>query len=874
MDSNSIRREFVNFFVERDHTPVASSSLIPVDPTLLLNNAGMVQFKPYFLGDEPAPYRRATSIQKSFRTEDIDIIGTTTYHFTFFEMMGNFSFGDYFKEKAIPWANEFVTERLGIDPARLWYTVYDTDDEAEQIWIDAVGIPRERVQRGGRDNFWQMGVAGPCGPSSEIFVDLGAERGDGGGPIGGSEARYVEIWNLVFMQNIQDVPYNVIGDLPAKNIDTGSGLERVAMVLQDAPSAFETDLVRPVLAAGEQATGVQYGDSDGGDVALRILADHGRAITFLIGDGVVPSNAGRGYVLRRMLRRAVRHAWSMGAAEAITPALIDATVDVMSEAYPTLRDQRDFIVDLSEREEWGFRRTLAAGSELLEAELENLSSGDPLPGDVAFKLHDTFGFPIELSEEIVTERGRSVDSAAFEVLMDEQRQRARASWKGGAASDVAGEYRHLLDDVGPTEFLGYDLEEAPGRILSILREGEGVEEAPEGAEVEVFLDRTPFYAEAGGQVGDSGEITTETGKLRVVDTQFPLPGLNGHKATVVSGVVKSGQDIVAAIDGSRREGIRKSHTGTHVLHWALRKVLGSHVQQAGSLVESGRFRFDFSHHAAVTPEELTAVERAANERVIENAGVRAFETSKKEAEELGALAFFGDKYGEKVRVVEVGDFSRELCGGTHVRTSGQVGPLLVVGESSIGSNMRRVQALTGATAFERSLEWRGLLHQTAGVLNAPTDGVADAARALLDRSKDLERRLSAFEDQARVSAAGDLVSRAEVIGNTKVVVAAAGELSPNDLRSLTMQVRDGLGSSVVVLGATREGKAGLVATVTDDLIAEGLSASAVIAPAARIVGGGASKDPALAQAGGPKGSELSESLEQARASVRAALEGR
>ncbi|MDH3471449.1 MAG: alanine--tRNA ligase [Acidimicrobiia bacterium] len=872
MDSDSIRREFLGFFEQRDHTVVPSSSLIPVDPTLLLTNAGMVQFKPYLLGDEVPPYLRAASVQKCFRTEDIDVVGTTTYHFTFFEMLGNFSFGDYFKERAIPLAYEFVTERLNLEPDRLWYTVHDTDDEAEQIWIDQVGVPADRVQRGGQDNFWQMGVAGPCGPSSEIFVDLGADKGEGGGPIGGSPDRFVEIWNLVFMQNIQDEPYHVVGDLPARNIDTGAGLERLAMVLQDVPSAFETDVVRPIIAAGERATGVVLGSSHQADVSLRILADHARAMAFLIGDGVVPSNQGRGYVLRRILRRAVRHAWSLGAEEVVTPSLVAGTIEVMRAAYPNLAAQADFVSETAEREEWAFRRTLSTGTSLLEDELKQLKDDAPLSGDTAFQLHDTYGFPIELTTELVTERGKVVDLDRFGALMTEQQQRARAAWKGGDASDQAGEYRSLLGDVEPSEFLGYDLDQATGRILSLVMNGSLAERVEEGQVVEVFMDRTPFYAESGGQVGDIGTISTETGTLTVTDTQFPLAGVEGHRAKVISGWVGVGQDATANVDTARRERISKSHTGTHVLHWALREVLGHHVQQAGSLVESGRFRFDFSHHSAVNDEDLLEVERVANQRIVDNATVHAFETTKEEAEKLGALAFFGDKYGERVRVVEVGDFSREFCGGTHVRSAGQIGPVLVVSEGSIGSNIRRVEALSGSDAYEKALEWRGQLRDIASTLRSPLDGVGDAARSLAQRSKEQEARLAAFEDRDSAAAASSLLEEAEAHGDAKLLVASVVELTPDGLRSLVLQIRERLGTGVAIVGSSLGGKGSLVAVVSPDLVAKGLSAGEIVTLAGAELGGGGSKDPELAQAGGPNGSNLDAALDVARRDAVAALE--
>jgi alanyl-tRNA synthetase len=865
LSGSEIRRAFLGFFRDHGHTLVPSASLIPVDPTLLLTNAGMVPFKPYFLGEEPPPYPRAVSSQKCVRTIDIDIVGTTSRHLTFFEMLGNFSFGDYFKELAIPLSYKFVTERIGLDPELLWYTIFEDDDEAAEIWIDGVGVPAERVQRGGvKDGtFWQMGVPGPCGPSSEIFVDRGPQYGPEGGPIATGEAgehRFVEIWNLVFMQNIQDEPYHVIGDLPAKSIDTGMGLDRVAMILQDVDTVFDNDLMRPVMAAGEAVTGVGYRQDERSDV--------------LIGDGVVPSNEGRGYVLRRLIRRAVRHAWSLGSRDLATPRLIEATVEAMGDAYPAIVEGKDGITEMAVREEERFRRTLDAGHRLIESELGGLGKAAILSGDVAFRLHDTYGFPIELTEEIAAERDMSVDRDGFDAAMEAQRDRARAARKATVDADAAPTYRKLFDDVGPTEFSGYERTEDAGRILSLLREGEAVDEAAEGEEIEVYFDRTPFYAESGGQVGDTGSVVTETGSLRVTDTQFPVQTMHGHRATVTSGVVRSGQDATLTVDSQRRERIRKSHTGTHLLHWALRQVLGSHVQQAGSLVTDGRLRFDFSHYAAVEPDALAEVERTANDRVIENARVRAFELDRQEAEEMGALAFFGDKYGDRVRVVEAGTYSRELCGGTHVPTTGQVGPLVVVGESSIGSNLRRIEAYTGSTAYGYVSEMRSLLESTAEALRTRPDRVAEAAAALAERAREQEARIAAFESQTRSGVAADLLETAEDVDGTRLVVAVRPGLPPDELRSLAMQVRDRLGSGVAVLGAEREGKAGLVAVVTPDLVAMGLSAGELIRTPASIVGGGGSKDPELAQAGGSQGDRIEEALDEARRLVLDALRSR
>ena len=870
MDSNQIRRTFLDFFADRDHTVVPSASLIPIDPTLLLTNAGMVPFKPFMLGEETPPYLRAATVQKIARTIDIDIVGTTARHLTFFEMLGNFSFGDYFKEKAIPWAFDLITEGFGIDPDRLWYTVHLTDDEAAGIWIDEVGVPAERVQRLDKDNFWQMGVPGPCGPSSEIFFDKGPQYGQAGGPAVDDE-RHVELWNLVFMQNIQDQPYHVVGDLPAKNIDTGAGLERISTILQGVDTIFETDVIRPIVATAEGATGETYGDSERTDVSLRIMADHGRAVTFLIGDKVVPSNEGRGYVLRRLIRRAVRHAFLLGAEDLIMPKLVDSTVDVMSEAYPELDEKQDAITEMVTREEEQFRRTLRSGHQLLDEELRDLEPGAMLSGETAFKLHDTFGFPKELTEEIVSERGFQVDLAEFNSMMKIQKERARAAYKGVDAAAKADAYRTLLSGVDHTDFIGYDREDGIGRILSIVSEGETVESAEEGREVEIFLDRSPFYAESGGQIGDAGSIVTPTGSVKVKDTQFAVPGLHGHRGVVTSGSVQTGQDTTLAIDRERRERIRKNHTGTHILHWALREVVGEHVHQAGSLVSDGRLRFDFSHYQGMAPEELREVERAANQRVIENAAVTTIETSKADAEKMGAIAFFGDKYGEEVRVVQAGDFSTEFCGGTHVPTTGQIGPLILVTEGSVAANTRRIDALTGTAGYEYLATLRSDLERTATVLGTQPNRIVEAAESLSLHAKEQEGRIEEFEQQSRSAAAKDLLNQVEDHHGRNVLVARQEGLTGDALRALAFQIRDRLGSGIGVLGSTTEGKGALIAFVSDDLVAAGLSAGEVIAEAAKLLGGGGSRDPRLAQAGGPNGDRLDDALEVARTAARSAV---
>jgi len=618
MNANQLRAAFTGFYAERGHVIVPSASLIPHDPTVLFTIAGMVPFKPYFVGDEQAPWLRATSVQKCFRTVDIDIVGTTMRHCTFFEMLGNFSFGDYFKADAIPFAWDLLTSVLGVDGDRLWVTVHETDDEAEEIWADAVGVPRARIQRLDEDNWWGMGDTGPCGPCSELFFDRGERYGQEGGPAHGGAERYVEIYNLVFMQSNR-LGDGTLVDLPTKNIDTGAGLERNLPVLQGVESLYDTDVVRPVLATAEELTGVRYGADPHSDVALRILADHARAMAVLVADGVLPSNEGRGYVLRRVIRRAVRRAFQLGVIEPITPGLVATAADVLGQAYPALLEQLDLIQATVEREEGSFRRTLASGSAILEEELA--TGNGQVSGEVAFRLHDTHGFPIELTMEMAAEAGAEVDSAGFEKAMAAQRQRARADARARRAS--AGEeavYRELLDSHGPSTFTGYVHAQDPTTVVAVLN-------GAEPGTAEIVLDRTPFYAESGGQVGDTGTITTETGRATVRDTQSVLPGLIIHRA-VVEGELFTGQDALAAIDVARRDATRRNHTGTHLLHAALRQVLGDHVRQQGSMVAPDRLRFDFSHHEPVGPEELTEVAHMVNAQVLGDDAVEVIETSR------------------------------------------------------------------------------------------------------------------------------------------------------------------------------------------------------------------------------------------------------
>ncbi|MEA2900267.1 MAG: alanyl-tRNA synthetase [Actinomycetota bacterium] len=859
MDAQQLRKAFTEFFVERGHTPVPSAGLIPHHPAApLLNNAGMNQFIPVMIGEVPPPYPRAVTVQKCFRTQDIEIIGDTTRHLTFFEMMGNFSFGDYFKETAIPLAWELVTKVLGLDAERLWITVHLDDDEAEAIWRDTVGVPPERIQRMGDDNFWEMakGKPGPCGPCSEIYYDKGEEWGAPGGPLHGGPERYVEIWNLVFMQYRRQ-PDGSLVDLPTRNIDTGAGLERILPILQGVSSVFDTDVVRPVLDAAGRAIGRSYGSDPKVDRSLRILADHGRAMTMLTADGVFPSNEDRGYILRRIIRRAVRHAFGLGVETSVTPALVDATVDTLGVAYPELIEKRDFIVGVVGREEEAFRRTLRSGSTVIDNVLAKLEEAGEkvVPGAVAFQLHDTFGFPLELTLEVAGEHGFDVDVAGFDDEMSRQKAMGKAARKGpeGATDeDRRAAYRRLLDEGGPDQFTGYEETESQARIRAVLA-APGVE-----GTLEVFLDRTPFYAEAGGQVGDTGTLTTATGSLEVLDTTYALPGLRRHLARVVEGDVGPGQTATASVDGVRRDAIRRNHTGTHLLHWALREVLGEHVKQAGSLVAPDRLRFDFSHYAAVTPEELQRIEDLANQQVIENEEVRSTEMSQTEAAERGAIAFFGEKYGDVVRVIEAGHRSVELCGGTHVHALGTIGPIKILGESSIGANLRRIEAVTGRASLDRIRDEKATLGRAATLLRVAPPEVPERVEKLIEEQKALADQIRQLRKAGASGRAGELALGA-VDG---VVVARVDGTTRDDLRDLALAVRDQPGVRAVVLGGAPEGGgAALVAAVVKDA---GLLASDLIADAARTVGGGGGKNPDIAVAGGRDPGRLDEALDQAR----------
>ncbi|MDX2380821.1 MAG: alanine--tRNA ligase [Acidimicrobiia bacterium] len=886
MSADELRDSFRNFFAARGHTIVPSSSLIPHDPTVLFNVAGMVPFKSYFVGDEQPPFKRAVSSQKCARAggkhNDLDDVGRTKRHLVFFEMLGNFSFGDYFKEAIIPWSWELVTADResggwGLDGDRLWITVHTSDDEAEALWHEEVGVPMERIQRlGDKDNYWQMGDTGPCGPCSEIHIDRGPDFGPAGGPLGDPAGdRFMEFWNLVFMQ-FDQAPDGTRVPLPQPSIDTGAGLERVLALMQGVDSVWETDLMQPLLDEACSLTGRSYivGDYDDRDsFAMRVLAEHARSSTMLVNDGVFPSNEARGYVLRRIIRRAVRFAFMLGTSDLVMPRLSEVAIDVMGNAYPDVHRNADFITSVLAREEERFRNTLKNGLSILDTELSAVGSddadtGSSLSGPTAFLLHDTYGFPLELTQEIAAERDVDVDLDGFTAEMTRQRERAKAAQKGAGDAGNVDEYREILEQFGTTDFVGYSDETARSRILAIVpvTQGAGDRESVEGPEggvadefVEVFLDSTPFYAESGGQIGDTGTISTATGTVAVVDTTFALPNLRRHLGRVLDGHVSVGQEATAAIDVARRDATRRNHTATHLLHHALRSVLGDHVKQAGSMVGPDRLRFDFSHYESVSDEQIAEIESIVNAETLANDPTRAYETTKDEAEALGAIAFFGDKYGDIVRVLEAGA-SVELCGGTHVRATGDIGTVKVVSEASIGSNLRRIEAITGEATVHLLQHDEALIAETARLVGAQVGDMLSGVQRKLDEIKELNDEIKTLRGQVAMGRAGSIAADAV---DGAVVVRVDG-LAPGDLRELAIAVRGQPDvETVVLIGATPSGGVALVAAV----VPGGEPASALLADAARAVGGGGGGKGDIATAGGKNVEGIPEALDIADEAV-------
>ncbi|NPC96158.1 alanine--tRNA ligase [Nocardioides sp. zg-DK7169] len=891
METAEIRRRFVAHFERHAHTVVPSASLLLDDPNLLFVNAGMVPFKPYFLGQETAPYDRAVSVQKCVRTLDIEEVGKTTRHGTFFQMCGNFSFGDYFKEGAIRFAWELITGSvedggLGFDPEKIWVTVLPSDTEAKQLWREVAGLPEERIQeRGLKDNYWNMGVPGPGGPCSEIYVDRGPEYGPDGGP-NADEDRFLEIWNLVFMQESLSAvrakdDFDVEGPLPAQNIDTGMGLERVAYLLQGKQNMYEIDEVFPVIERASELTGRAYGANEQDDVRFRVVADHVRSALMLIGDGVTPGNEGRGYVLRRLLRRAVRSMRLLGFEDRALPELLPVSMSRMKVSYPELESGFERISRVAYAEEDAFRKTLAAGTQIFDqAAQEVRSSGSTtLAGAKAFALHDTYGFPIDLTLEMASEAGLSVDEQGFRSLMAEQRERAKADAraKKGQHADT-GVYRGILDANGPTEWLAYETLETESRALAVLRGGERASSLSEGEVGELVLDRTPFYAESGGQAADAGVIEFDGGKLEVLDVQRPVRGLVVHQVRVLEGELDPDRPLHAKVDAEWRTGARQAHSGTHVVHAALRQVLGPSALQSGSYNRPGYLRLDFGWTQGLTPGQVRDIEQVSNEALRADLPVGWQYMTLAEAKEWGAIALFGETYDDtKVRVVEIGGpWSRELCGGTHVDHSSQIGTLVVTGESSVGSGNRRIEAFTGLEGFAYLARERDVVGQLTGLLKAQPDDLVGRVSELVDRLKAAEKEVEKARLAQILAAAGELAAGAQDVAGVALVAHRVDGAGGGDVRTLAMDIRSRLGAgrpAVVVVMGIADGKVSVVATTNEAARERGLSANALVRAVGPLVGGkGGGKDD-VAQGGGTDTSRVDEALGVVGAEVARTVSG-
>ena len=871
MESAEIRSRWLRFFESDNrqgltHTVVPSASLIADDPNLLLVNAGMVPFKPFFLGEVTPPYKRATSVQKCVRTLDIDEVGKTTRHASFFQMCGNFSFGDYFKEGAIALAWELLTRPIaeggyGFPEEKLWVTVYLDDDEAADIWHKQIGVPKERIQRRDMaDNYWSMGVPGPCGPCSEIYYDRGPAYGVEGGPIA-DENRYLEVWNLVFMQNERGAGggkdgYPILGELPAKSIDTGLGLERTAALLQGVENIYEIDTTMQILKRASELTGVTYGVSEKSDVSLRVIADHARTSLMLIGDGVTPGNEGRGYVLRRMMRRTIRNMRLLGSMDPIMSELTVAAIGAMGPQYPELVSDKNRILAVSASEEESFLQTLKSGTQIFDLSSAALkkSKSSVLPGEDVFKLHDTYGFPFDLTLEMAREEGLSVDEDGFRRLMKEQKDRAKADAKAKKSghTDVSV-YRSITDKSGKTEFLGYTNLSSESKLTGILVDGVGVTSAVEGDEVEIILNRTPFYAEGGGQLADGGRITLISGAvIEIDDVQSPVPGVSVHRGRVLNGNVEVGNDAFAEIDSERRSAISRAHTATHMVHKAFREVLGETATQAGSENSPGRFRFDFPATGAVSASVLDDVESRVNTLLLDNLEVTAESMSQAQAKEIGAMALFGEKYGDVVRVVSVGDWARELCGGTHVERSGQLGVVKLLGESSIGAGVRRVEALVGVDAYKFLAREHILLNSLTDLIKGSrAEELPERISDLLNKMKEIEKELASVRSAQALSQVGDLAKTATTInGHTFIGSVISDGVSGDDLRKIAIDLRSAHANSVIALLSNNDGKPVLVVAVSEQSRAAGVKAGALVKIGSTVLGGGGGGKDDFAQGGG------------------------
>ena len=868
MELRKIRSMFLDFFRKKDHVIVPSSPLIPIDdPTLLFTNAGMVQFKKVFLGEEKRPYKRAASVQKCMRAggkhNDLENVGYTNRHHTFFEMLGNFSFGDYFKREAIVWAWELLTEGYKLPSEKLYASVYEKDDEAYEIWEKEIGLPPERIVRlGEKDNFWTMGDTGPCGPCSEIIIDQGEELGCGRPDCGpGCDCdRYLEIWNLVFTQYNRDSSGRLT-PLPRPNIDTGMGLERLAAVVQGVKSNYEIDLFRNIISRIEEIAGEAYGRDKRKDVAFRVIADHSRAISFLIADGVIPSNEGRGYVLRRIIRRAIRFGNVLGINKPFLSDICLKVVDLMGEDYSELISARNTIVQIVDNEEKKFSETLRVSMNILEEEIEKLKSKgeDTIPGEVIFKLYDTYGLPVDIVADVAKYEGLKMDMEGYKRAMERQRELSQKSWK--KEEIVSEAVKEMLDRGISTQFVGYETLRCDARILGIIKDGKPSQKLSKGEAAELILDKTPFYGEAGGQIGDTGYIKGKNGLFRVEDTKRPSQNLIVHMGRLEDGELSVGDEVEAHVDEERRRRIALNHTATHLLHAVLREILGDHVKQAGSLVAPDRLRFDFSHFEQIPLEKLDQIEEAVNRLIRKNYPVNVRIMNRDEAIKSGAMAIFEEKYGEIVRVVEIGDVSRELCGGTHTDRTGNIGLFKIIGESSVASNVRRIEAVTGEDAIRYVQEKIKQLRDASSMLKCSPDDLISRIERLLKEIKEKDKQIEKLKQRLISGKTIDVTSEIREINGIKVVARILDAESQKDLREAADKIKDRIRSGIVVVGAKKDGKAMLICMVTKDLT-DRFKAGDIIKQIAPIVGGSGGGRPEMAQGGGNKPDFLEKALDQ------------
>lgn len=867
LTGSEIRAMFLKFFEERGHQIMPSASLIPYnDPSILWTAAGMVPFKPYFTGAAVPDVKRATTCQKCLRTPDIEVVGKTARHHTFFEMLGNFSFGSYFKEKAIPWAWEFITAYLKLPQDKLWVTIYLDDDEAYEIWRNQVGVPADRIVRLGKDtNFWEIGV-GPCGPCSEIYIDLGEERGCHSPEcqVGCDCDRYLEIWNLVFIQYFRDENGNY-SPLKSKGIDTGMGLERVTSVLQGVATNFDTDIFRELMDFTAGITGNKYGQDDKTDLALKVIADHCRAVTFAVSDGVLPGNEGRGYVIRRLLRRAVRFGRVLGVHEPFLYQVAGAVVKQMGGSYPDLVQRQEHVLKVIRSEEERFLETLAQGSDLIARLVEEAKAAglQEISGQDAFRLYDTFGFPLELTKEIAEENDLQVDEDGFTAAMEEQRERARgARQEVDYISERNVVFKALREELGATHFVGYSQLKAKANVLALLKDGLQELSAGPGEEVEFILDVTPCYAESGGQVTDYAKMLGQDLEVEVYSVTKPVENLYVHRGKVVSGIFRRHDEVWVEVDRARRRQIARNHSATHLLHKALKQVLGEHVNQAGSLVEPDRLRFDFTHYAAVTPEELDRVEALVNQAILDNLPIEVTETSLAKAKSLGATALFGEKYGKTVRVVKMGDYSMELCGGTHLTATAEAGLFKLVSETSVGSGLRRIEAVTGQGVLDYLAAKEAQLSEVSRMVKAPAHEVVRRVEAVMAQQKVLSDEVDSLRAKLAKYEVQDILARVREVNGVKVLSASVAAPHMDALRNMVDLLRDRLDSGVILLGSAAGDKVNLVAAVTKDLHGRGLHAGNLVKAVAKLVGGGGGGRPDLAQAGGKEPAKLPEAVEK------------